>query len=108
LEIQDRLASIYGDVDEIDVWIGGLAEDRLPGAQVGELNYTIIKEQFELLRDGDRFWYERTLTSREIREVHHRRLANIIKMNTGIDNLPNDVFHVKYKRGGQKKGGPPD
>ena len=103
LETQDLLSSIYDDVDEIDVWIGGLAEDRLPGAQVGELNYTIIKEQFELLRDGDRFWYERSLTRREIHELHHRRLANIIKMNTGIDNLPNDVFHVKSKSGRRKK-----
>ena len=103
LETQDRLASIYDDVDEIDVWIGGLAEDRLPGAQVGELNYTIIKEQFELLRDGDRFWFESTLTQQEIRNLRRRHLADIIEMNTGIDNLADDVFHVKSKGGGKKK-----
>ena len=103
LETQDRLASIYDDVDEIDAWIGALAEDHFPGAQVGELNYTIIKDQFERLRDGDRFWYESTLTPQEIDEVHSRHLADIIEMNTGIDNLPNDVFHVKSKGGGKKK-----
>ena len=94
-EIQDRLASVYDDVNDIDLLVGGLAEDRLKGAQVGELLYTVIKEQFELLRDGDRFWYERTLTRREIRELHRTHLADIIKRNTEIDDeIPHDVFHM--------------
>jgi len=103
LETQDRLASIYDDVDAIDVYIGALAEDHFPGAQVGELNYTIIKDQFERLRDGDRFWYENTLTKPEIRNLRRRRLADIIEMNTGIDNLADDVFHVKSHGKGKKK-----
>lgn len=94
-EIQSRLAAIYGVVDAVDLWVGGLAEDPLPSALVGELFLRIMKRQFEALRDGDRFWYARTLTRREIREVEGTRLSDIIRRNTEIgDEIPDDVFHV--------------
>jgi hypothetical protein len=57
--VQDRLASVYDSVDEIDVWVGGLAEDPVNQGLVGQLIFTVVKLQFERLRDGDRFWYER-------------------------------------------------
>ncbi len=62
--LQARLAVAYADVDDLDVWVGALAERPRPGAHVGELIYTILKDQFETLRDGDRFWYARVLSRR--------------------------------------------
>ena len=56
--VQQALASVYDSVDEVDAIVGGLAEDHVAGAMVGELFQTIISEQFVRLRDGDRFWYE--------------------------------------------------
>ena len=35
--MQAELQSLYGSVNDVDVWIGALAEDHLPGAIVGEL-----------------------------------------------------------------------
>ena len=59
----DALFETYGDVNEIDLWVGGLAEDkRHPGSQLGELFQTILVRQFTALRDGDRFWWENDLT----------------------------------------------
>ena len=55
--LQAALASVYADVDHMDLWIGMLAEDHLPGASVGELNAALLADQFERLRDGDRFYY---------------------------------------------------
>ena len=108
-EIQDRLASIYNDVTQIDLWVGGLAEDRVPNALVGELFFTILKEQFEALRDGDRFWYERALTREEIREVRRSRLSDIIRRNTEIGyEIPRDVFHVYNPNIGPVRRGPRD
>jgi len=52
------LAACYGEVSKVDPWIGSLAEDHLPGSNVGELMFAVLKDQFERLRDGDRFWYE--------------------------------------------------
>ncbi len=48
----------YGEVEKIDLWSGGLAEDHAPGAMVGETLQAIISDQFRRLRDGDRFWFE--------------------------------------------------
>lgn len=39
----------------MDTWIGGILEtNKGPGA----LFKAIIKDQFERIRNGDRFWYE--------------------------------------------------
>lgn len=51
------LESVDGSVDDIDVWVGGLAEDHVNGGSVGELFSTIIIDQFERLRAGDANWY---------------------------------------------------
>ncbi len=98
-EIQARLASIYSNTDEIDLWVGGLAEDHKSGALVGELFFQKLKQQFEVLRDGDRFWYERYLTRSEFGQVRNLRLADIIRRNTRIGReLSKDVFHVTRSR----------
>ncbi len=94
-ETRRQLSSVYDSVDDIDMWVGGLAEDSMPGSQLGELFHTIVKRQFEALRDGDRFWYERTLTQEERTEVERTRLSDIIRRNTDIGGeIPDDVFHV--------------
>jgi hypothetical protein len=95
-EIQDRLASAYESVDDVDLWVGGLSEDPVPESNLGELFHLIVKTQFEALRDGDRFWYRRTLTRDEIREVENTKLSDIIRRNTPIGNeIQDDVFHVR-------------
>ncbi|MEM1260996.1 MAG: peroxidase family protein [Pseudomonadota bacterium] len=95
LELQDRLSSVYGSVADIDPWVGGLAEDALPGSLLGELFYTIVRRQFLRLRNGDRFWYERSLSDAERRRVEGVRLADIIRRNTDIgDEISDNVFIV--------------
>ncbi len=95
-EVQARLASAYISVDDIDFWIGGLAEDHIKGSLMGELFFTVLKKQFEALRDGDRFWYQRIMNPRNVKSIDRTRLANIIRRNTTIGReLPRDVFHSK-------------
>jgi len=97
--VQIRLASVYADTDDIDLWVGGLAEDHMAGALVGELFFYILKDQFETLRDGDRFWYQHSLTRAELRRVRDVRLAHIIRRNTSIaQEISDDVFHVLGER----------
>ncbi|TWT93475.1 peroxidase [Botrimarina colliarenosi] len=52
-----QLESVYGGVDNIDPWVGALAEDHLYGASVGELLCAALVDQFSRLRDGDRYFY---------------------------------------------------
>jgi hypothetical protein len=93
--VQNALASMYGSVDDIDLWVGGLAEDHVSSAMVGETFWTVIKIQFEALRDGDRFWYEGYLPQYLVDMVEKRTLSKIIRKNTRIrGELQKNVFIV--------------
>ncbi|MEZ5300802.1 MAG: peroxidase family protein [Verrucomicrobiales bacterium] len=88
-----RLAAAYNDPDQIDAWVGGLAEPHAPGAMVGPLILAVVRDQFTRLRDGDRFWYQGYLSPELADLVEAQTLAAIIRRNTGIgDELPDNVF----------------
>jgi len=94
-DVQARLASVYANVEEIDLWVGALAEDRVVGGHVGQLAFTVIKRQFERLRNGDRYWYELIFSPTEISDLQSTTLADVIRRNTSIGSeISDDVFHV--------------
>ncbi|MCG8403951.1 MAG: PEP-CTERM sorting domain-containing protein [Phycisphaerales bacterium] len=94
--VQTALASVYASVNDIDLWIGGLAEDHLPGSSVGELINAILVDQFERLRDGDRFWYENDpfFNAQLLAEINGTTLAEIIARNTNVTGLQGNVFFI--------------
>lgn len=93
--VQAALASVYANVDEVDLWVGTLAEDPINGGHVGELAFTVIKRQFEALRNGDRYWYENSLSPAEIADVEGTTLSDIIRRNTSIGaEIDDNVFSV--------------
>ena len=91
-ETAAQLEELYGSVDDIDLWVGGLAEDHLPGGSMGETFSTIIVNQFEAIRDGDRYWYQHIMDGRELREIENTTLADVIERNTGIEGLQDNIF----------------
>ncbi len=87
------LEATYGDVNDIDVWVGALAEDHVPGAMVGELVRASLVDQFERLRDGDRYWYQNHFHPVVQHFIERQTLGRIIRRNTSIGNeLPTNVF----------------
>ena len=95
--LAQALSDVYNDINNVDVWVAGLAEDHLPGASVGELFSASIVDQFQRLRDGDRFFFlsDPDLNSAEITAVidlNKIRLADIIRENTSMSNMQSDVF----------------
>lgn len=97
-EVVARLETAYSSAADVDLWVGGLSEDALPGSHLGETFSTIILEQFTALRDGDRFWYERTLRGDELTRVERTRLSDVIRRNTSIgDELPHNVFSLNER-----------
>lgn len=109
-EVQSRLEAAYGSVDNIDAWVGMLAEDHVRGGSLGITASTIIGEQFRAIRDGDRFYYENIFEGRQLRDIENTTLADVIERNSGVDFARDqNVFFARSVgqddgRGGQ--GGP--
>ncbi|EAQ77475.1 peroxidase family protein [Blastopirellula marina] len=94
IELQQTLQELYGTVDNIDLWVGALAEDHVEGSSLGELNQAIIVDQFTRLRDGDRFYYENTFSSQDVELIENTTLSDIIQRNTTVTNLQDNVFFM--------------
>ncbi|EFO27644.2 hypothetical protein LOAG_00844 [Loa loa] len=94
-EVIYKLKNLYGHPGNIDLFAGGIAEERLDGALVGPTFSCIIAEQFRRVRDGDRFWYEKegVFNKAQRDEIKKVSLARIICDNAdNITNVQNDVF----------------
>ena len=60
-EIISLLRSVYNHQDDVDLVVGGLAERPLSGAVVGPTFGCLLGQQFQILKKGDRFWYENNI-----------------------------------------------
>lgn len=93
--VRQKLRELYGHPGNIDVWVGGILEDQLPGAKVGPLFRCLLLEQFQRTRDGDRFWYEGAGVFRpeQLAQIQQVTLARILCDNgDNITRVQPDVF----------------
>ncbi|MCB0585070.1 MAG: hypothetical protein KDD06_07090 [Phaeodactylibacter sp.] len=90
------MVSMYGDINNVDPWVGMLAEERMPGALFGPTVMKIMQVQFAALRDGDRFFYENdpVLSNEEKTMIRNTSLHDIIMRNTGITLMQDKVFEA--------------
>ena len=88
------------DINNVDAWVGMLAEDHVPGGSVGPTVRAFLKMQFEALRDSDRFWYEKNLSQSELQRINNTRLSDIIRRNSTITvaDIEVDVFLISPTR----------
>lgn len=93
-EDANALRELYGDVNSIDPWVGMLAERHMNGAIFGELVMRIMETQFQLLRDGDRLYFENdpAFTPREIDEIKNIRLYDVVMRNTDLSVMQKNLF----------------
>jgi peroxidase len=81
--LQRSFENVYGDIDNVDLFMGGLAERHASGAVVGPTFQRIIADQFEALRSGDRFfWLNQGFNQQLASEISNTTLGDIIKRNT--------------------------
>jgi len=94
--LANTLRDLYKDINCIDPWVGALAEDHAVDSNVGSLILSILRDQFQRVRDGDRFWYENDndLTIEQKIEIENTRLSDIIQRNTDVNDISDNVFVV--------------
>ncbi|MFE1409698.1 peroxidase family protein [Streptomyces sp. NPDC085524] len=94
--VQVKLSAAYGDICRVDPLIGGLAEPHVPGTAFGPLITAVITEQLTRTRAGDRFWFENdpAFTPAEVAAIKRTKMSDVIKRNTQISNIQDDVFHL--------------
>jgi hypothetical protein len=94
--LQTALATLYGNVNNVDGWAGAIAEDHAPGAAVGPLIAAGLVEQFTRIRDGDRLWYmnDPMFSEDDLAWLNSVSLSDIIRRNTTIDHLQANVFFM--------------
>ena len=96
--LQAQLQSVYGNVDNVDMWVGIISEDHLPGSSMGELGTSIMSSQFIRLRDGDRFFYTGDAFFDDpfiasLVNLDNHTLSQVIELNTGM-SMQDNVFFV--------------
>ena len=95
-ELQNKLALLYTSPDDLDAWVGMVCEKPMDGALFGTTIMEIMMQQFDALRQGDRFYYENDpgLSAAEKDEIKNTMLVDIIKRNTNIPIMQDDVFQT--------------
>lgn len=96
--LQAKLQNAFNNnINEIDVFIGLLAEDHLPGSSLGPTLHAILKESFERIRDADRLWFEidPSIPQATKNIIRNTTMKELIENNTNLTTLQNNVFFVE-------------
>ena len=87
-------ADALGGLENVDLWIGGLAEQTMPfGGMLGSTFNFVFEGMMEKLQSGDRFYYLQRLDGLHLfGEMENNSFAAMIMRNTDATHLPSDVF----------------
>ncbi|XP_063615885.1 chorion peroxidase-like [Penaeus indicus] len=82
-KVIDRLKSVYNDVRDIDLLIGGAFERPVPDGELGPTLTCVLAEQFSRIRQADRYWYETHVDDTkfdddQLKALHSTTLAAIM------------------------------
>jgi len=101
-QVQAQLAAVYDDVGQVDLWVGGLAEDHVPGTTMGPLFQAILADQFARVRDADPLFYPtREWADEDLREeVMATELSDVMMRSGGIEYVQRDALLASDRIGG--------
>jgi len=100
----NRIRSVYQNVEDVDLYIGLMSENPVPGGVGGPTLACMIGEQFRRFKFGDRFYHENggfrhSFTPDQLREIRQFSLAtlfcdhsvNIQQMQLEVLRVPSDT-----------------
>ena len=83
-------------LEQIDLWVGGLAEAKptasTAGGLLGSTFDYIFSEQMRVLQDGDRFYYLGRVNGNLLLQLESNSLSKMMMRNTTAKNLPALTF----------------
>ncbi|XP_008569477.1 PREDICTED: lactoperoxidase isoform X1 [Galeopterus variegatus] len=97
-----KLLDLYGTPDNIDIWMGAIAEPLVERGRVGPLLACLLGKQFQQIRDGDRFWWESpgVFTEKQQDSLRKMSFSRLVCDNTHITKVPLDPFQANnYPQG---------
>jgi peroxidase len=91
--LQREFQTLYGSINNVDLFMGGLAERHAPGANVGPTFQFIIASQFWRLRAGDRFYWQNEGFDRQTASmISGATLATLMRRDTATTNVAANLF----------------
>merc|ERR1712117_793520 len=100
-----QLKSVYRDVDDIDLYVGGFLEKAHEDSILGPVFKCIIGDQFARLKKGDRFFYDLgndrniAFSLPQLNQVRKTSMARIICDNTDeLDRIQPLAFKMPNSR----------
>ncbi|CAG8641375.1 4328_t:CDS:10, partial [Acaulospora morrowiae] len=84
-DVQMRLMSTYANVNQLEAFVGGLAEDHVIESSFGPLFLKSMISQWSRIRNSDRFYYQNSdagFNDSEILEINRTSWRDIIIRNT--------------------------
>ena len=79
--------------NDIDLWLGGLAEAKVTNGMLGSTFDFIFASQFLAIQNGDRFYYLNRLGGTNILEnIEGQTFTDLVMQSTGAMHLNGDVF----------------
>ncbi|KAK4008470.1 hypothetical protein OUZ56_013610 [Daphnia magna] len=98
--IVERFELLYDSVDDIDLYIGGVSEDKAEGALLGPTFQCIVADQFLRLKRGDRFFYDLggqpgSFTEEQLNEIRKISFARLICDNSFVLYTQPLVFRLE-------------
>jgi Animal haem peroxidase/RTX calcium-binding nonapeptide repeat (4 copies) len=99
-ELLTFFKSVYGEddihVNDVDLFVGGLAEAPFGKSQMGSTFTWIFQEQLDRLQEGDRFYYFNQLKDAPLllADIGSQHFSDIVMRTTGLDHLHHEIFKM--------------
>jgi peroxidase len=92
--LASELQQVYSSVDQVDLFVDGLAEDFASGgSMVGPTFQAVIADQFENLRDGDsNFYLNQGFSPQLMQQIQSTTLSDLIVRDTNTAVMQPNAF----------------
>lgn len=104
-EVRSKLKELYGHPGNIDLFVGGILEDKVEGGKIGPTFRCILMDQFDRFRRGDRHWYENpsAFKPEQLSQIKMASLGRVLCDNgDNITKITKNVFFLPATQGGYK------